>query len=74
MNATPARPHALRPTRQAQPLALTFTTPLLLAENSWAAPAAFALGVRGETLAIRATQLTLTQQESPGYRHFGIND
>jgi hypothetical protein len=47
---------------------------LLLAENSWAAPAAFALGVRGETLAIRATQLTLTQQEIPGYRHFGIND
>jgi len=67
-------PHAFRPTRLAQPLALTFTSPLLLAENSWTAPVAFALGVRVETLAIRATRITLTLQEIPGYRHFGIND
>ena len=55
-------PHAFRPTRLAQPLALTFTSPLLLAENSWTAPVAFALGVRVETLAIRATRITLTLQ------------
>jgi len=67
-------PHAVRPTRQARPLELMYVTPLLLAENSWTEPAAFALGVRIETLVVRATMVALTLQEFPGYRHFGIND
>jgi len=77
MPATSVIPHAVRPNRHARPLALTFTTPLLLAENSWTEPAAFTLGVRVETPAIRATRVTVTLQAIPGYpgyRHFGIND
>lgn len=74
MSTTPVIPQAARPTRQAQPLALTFTAPLLLAENARVAPAAFALGVRVETLVIRATLVTMTLRQIPGYRHFGIND
>ena len=74
MPTTSIIPHAAGPNRQAKPLALTFPTPLLLAEYSWTAPAALVLGMRVEILAIRSVRLTVTRQESPGYRHFGIND
>jgi hypothetical protein len=74
MHTAPALTHAVRPTRQARPLELKYVTPLLLAEHSWTAPSAFALGVRVETLAIGATRVSVTLQEIPGYRHFGIND
>jgi len=74
MHTAPVLTHAVRPTRQARLLELKYVTPLLLAENSWTAPVAFTLGVLVETLAVRATRVTVTLQEIPGYRHFGIND
>ena len=71
MPATPLISHAVHPARQARPLALTFTTRLLLTENSWSASAGAAPGVQVETL---ATQVTVTLQVIHSYRHFGIND
>jgi hypothetical protein len=60
--------------QQAGPLALIFTSRLLLTEKSSVTDDGFALSMRTENIAIRATLLTPFPKEARGYNHFGIND
>jgi len=66
--------HIVGPTRQAMPLALVFTSRLLLTEKSSASINPFALAASTETLTIRATMVTAILKEIQGYSHYGIND
>ena len=65
---------AASPALLAMPLALIFTSRLLLTEKSSAARDAFSSGLGTETLTIRATVVTQTLKEIRGYDHHGIND
>jgi hypothetical protein len=66
--------HTVSPTLQALPLALIFSSRLLLAEKSSVANDGYSLGLRTESLTIRATLVTPILREIPGYCHGGIND
>jgi len=63
-----------RSNQQAMPLALIFSSRLLLTEKSSVSDIGFALAARTETLNIRATLVTPVLQEIRGYSHFGINE
>jgi hypothetical protein len=56
------------------PLALMFTTRLMLTENASVTNHRFPMTVGLETLTIRATLITQILKEIPGYNHGGIND
>ena len=66
--------HTISPTLQALPLALIFSSRLLLAEKSSVADDGYPLALRTESLTIRATLVTPILKEIPGYSHGGIND
>jgi hypothetical protein len=62
------------PTRRAMPLALVYSSRRLLAEKSSDTACEFSLVVRVETLAIRASMVTATLKEIPGYCHTRISE
>jgi hypothetical protein len=62
------------PTLQAIPLALIFSSRLLLTETSSAEDDASSFALRTEALTIRATHVTSILKRIPGYRHGGINE
>jgi hypothetical protein len=73
-NMNPTSISAVSPAMLAMPLALIFTSRLLLTEKSSATRDAFSSGLGTETLTIRATMVTRTLKEIRGYNHYGIND
>ena len=66
--------HPIVPTRQTMPLALVFAPRRLLTEASSATINVSLLAVRTETLMIRASVVTATLKEIPGYHQAGMND
>jgi hypothetical protein len=58
----------------AKPLALIFTSRLLLAEKTSVTRDVFPSGLKTETLTLRATLVTRILKETIGYTHGGIND
>ena len=64
----------LGPTPPAMPLALVYSSRLLLTEKSSATAYEISLVVRTEALTIRASMVTATLKGIRGYRHVGIND
>jgi len=71
---TPICIPAVSPALLTMPLALIFTSRLLLTEISSATRDAFSSGLGTETLTIRATMVTQTLKEIRGYNHYGINE
>ena len=67
-------PHTARPTRQAMPLALTYTSRLLLTEKSSATAEVFSLSLKMETRTIHANMATRIFKKIPDYSHYGLND
>jgi len=65
---------AISQARQAPPLALIFTSRLLLAEKAAIPDDGRPWGSLKESLAIRATLLTPILKGAAGHRHGGIND
>jgi hypothetical protein len=73
MNATSLRPH--QPNRlQPMPLALNFSSRLLLTERCSASEKSVSAASRAETIRIRLTLVTAPRKEILGYRHGGINE
>jgi hypothetical protein len=70
----PTSLHTAGPTLQAMPLALIFSSRLLLTENASVNDNGFSSVIRTETLTMRATLVTPMLKEIPGYTHGGIND
>jgi hypothetical protein len=66
--------HTVGPILQAMPLALIFSSRLLLTEKSSVTDDPLSSDVRTETLAIRATLVTPILREIQGWSHGGIND
>ena len=66
--------HSVESTLQAMPMALIFSSRLLLAEKSSVTDDGFPSDMRTETLAIRATMATSILQEMPCWSHGGINE
>jgi hypothetical protein len=62
------------PTLQAIPLALIFSSRLLLTETSSVQDDVSSFALRTETLTIRASHVTSILKGIPGYRHGGINE
>jgi hypothetical protein len=62
------------PTRKAPPLALIYTSRLLLTEKSTVTDNLCSLSLMMETRTIRATMVTPVLKQIRGYNHFGIND
>jgi len=56
------------------PLALMFTTRLMLSESSSVTNDRFPMTIGVETLTVRATLITQILKEIPGYNHGGIHD
>ena len=70
----PTSLHTVGPTLQAMPLALIFSSRLLLTEKSSGADDGSSSDLRTETLTIRATLVTPILKAIPGYSHWGINE
>jgi hypothetical protein len=70
----PTSSHIVGTTPQAMPMALIFSSRLLLTEKSSVVDDGLSSGVRTETLAIRATMATSILQEMPCWSHGGINE
>ena len=70
----PTNFHTVGPTLQALPLALIFSTQLLLAEKSSVREVRFTSDMRNETLTTRATVVTPILEEIRGWIHGGLND
>jgi hypothetical protein len=66
--------HHVEAALQAMPMALIFSSRLLLAEKSSVTDDGFSSDVRTEALTIRATLETKLLKEIPGYSHWGINE
>ena len=66
--------HHVEAALQAMPMALIFSSRLLLAEKSSVTDDGFPSDMRTETLTIRATLVTPILQEIRGWSHGGIND
>jgi hypothetical protein len=71
---TPTSLHTIVPTLQAIPLALIFSSQLLLTEKSSVTDDGFSLVMRTEALTIRASLVTAISKEIPSWSHGGIND
>jgi hypothetical protein len=77
MFMTSAIPHTLGTILQSLPVALVFSSQLLLTEKSTATVEAGLSESKAEPLfSIHATKLTavLKRMPDPGWNHFGIND
>ena len=72
MNQTTS--HTAHPTKQTMPLALLYTTRLLLSEKSSVTVDGYSLSLRTESFAMRATEAAPILKEISGYSHYGIND
>jgi hypothetical protein len=70
----PPRLHTAGATLQAMPLALIFSSQLMLTEKASVKDDGFSAVIRSETLTIRATLVTPILKDIPGYHHGGIND
>jgi len=70
----PTNFHTVGPTLQALPLALIFSTQLLLAEKSSVREVRFTSDMRNETLTICATITARVLEEIRGWSHGGLND
>jgi len=70
----PTSLHTAAPTLQAMPLALIFSSRLLLTERASVKDNGFSEITKTETLTMRATLVTPVLREIPGYLHGGIND
>jgi hypothetical protein len=66
--------HSVESTLQGLPLALIFSSRLLLTEKSSVTDDGLSSDMRTETLTIRATLVTPILQEIQGWSHGGIND
>lgn len=66
--------HTVGPTLQAMPLALIFSSRLLLTEKSLVTDDGLSPDMRTETLTIRATLKTQVLPEMPSWSHGGINE
>ena len=73
---TPINLHALGPVLQVVPLALVFSSQMLLTEKSSAAVEAGLSEKKTELFSIHATEPSVIQNNLPnlGWSHFGIND
>jgi hypothetical protein len=73
---TPISLHTLGPVLQVLPVALVFSSQLLLTEKSSASVEAGLSERKTELLSIRTTGLTaiLNKIPDPGWSHYGIND
>jgi hypothetical protein len=67
-------PHAISPTPQELPVALIYSSQLMLTEKSSIGDDMSSFAPRRETLTIRATHVTSILKGIPGYRHGGINE
>jgi len=70
----PTSLHTAGATLQAMPLALIFSSQLMLTEKASVKDDGFSAVIRSETLTMRATFVTPVLREIPGYSHGGIND
>ena len=66
----PTSLHTVGPTLQAMPLALIFSSQLMLTEKASVKDDGFSAVIRSETLTIRATLVTPILKDIPGYHHF----
>ena len=71
---TPANIRTSAQTPTAPPLAWIIPSQLLLTEKSSGTMAVHFLAERIDTVAIRATRVTVMMEEFEGYSHFGLND
>jgi hypothetical protein len=74
MNSTDLHFHSIGPTGQAMPLALIYSSQLLLTEKASPSGEALSASVRTESHTIRATLVTPILREIRGYRHGGLNE
>jgi hypothetical protein len=70
----PTSLHPVSPTLQAMPLALIFSSRLLLTEKASGADNGFTSAIWIENLTMRATLVTPMLKDIRGYPHGGIND
>ena len=70
----PTSLHTAGATLQAMPLALIFSSQLMLTEKASVKDDGFSAVIRSETLTIRATLVTPILKDIPCYHHGGIND
>jgi hypothetical protein len=71
---TPNILHTIGPAAQTMPLALIFTSRLLLTEKSLVMASPHSLNLERESISIRAATVTAALKEIHGYDHSGLND
>jgi hypothetical protein len=71
---TPNSLHILSSSLQAMPVAVVFSTKLLLTEKSSVAVSSNSPDSQRKSLAFRATKLTTVLKGIPGYHHGGLNE
>jgi hypothetical protein len=74
MIMSPNSLHTLGSSLQAMPVAMVFSTQLLLAQKSSVPPETGDTGEKTDVLTIRATKLTTILKNIPGYSHGGLNE
>ena len=74
MTMTPNSLHTLGSSLQAMPVAMIFSTKMLLTQKSADPLATKNTYGETETLTVRATKLTAILKSIPGYSHGGLND
>ena len=74
MTMTPDSLHTLGSSLQAMPVAMVFSTQMLLAQKSAEPLETENTDGKTETLTVRATKLTMILKSIPGYSHGGLNE
>jgi len=66
--------HTPGPSQPVLPVAMVFSTKMLLTQTASGPPEADNMSIEPETLTIRATKLTTILSGIPGYSHGGLNE